>query len=157
LWQGWLSKTGSKDTNWRSRFFRLRVNGQFEYFEKEESAEAKGACDLTLATGVRPVKNGFYIDTPERVWHISRSDNSQDLSEIIVQLQMLVDAFQEQKKRMGLSSGAKQAALRAQISRNGENLEHNLFSCLLIPGPEKGSELQGLFVDSVAPHASALS
>lgn len=86
IWQGWLSKTGSKDSNFHKRFFRLHANGNFDYSDKEDGI-VKGTCDLKVkqwiyllrllllttvlyfyqeATGVHPVKTGFNVTTPTR-------------------------------------------------------------------------------------------
>ena len=50
LWQGWLSKTGSKDSNFHKRYFKLHANGNFDYYDKEDSLEPKGTCDLKVTT-----------------------------------------------------------------------------------------------------------
>ena len=100
MWSGWLSKTGSKDKAYTAakRFFKLRADGLFEYYSSVKATERKGVIDLNVATSVVPVRAGFDIHTPHRVWHIQDSeDNPQRLTGIVLLLQQMVQMLTQRR------------------------------------------------------------
>ena len=107
VWSGWLSKTGSKDKKITTsqRFFKLRDNGMFEYYENDRTTEPKGFVNLTDATNILPLKNGFEIFTPQRTWHMTDPDeNPKKLMELIILLQETNDSLLSRKVALACRS-----------------------------------------------------
>jgi hypothetical protein len=128
IWSGWLAKTGSKDNNFHKRYFRLRENGHFDYYDTEKSTTPKGTCDLKDASAVQPTKDGFTISTRERVWRIQRADA--DIGQIIVHVMTMTDEFKREKEEFAKDVEKPRMLREAQYTVRGN------FACMMIEGED---------------------
>ena len=130
IWSGWLAKTGSKDSNFHKRFFRLRENGNFDYYDSDKSSTPKGTCELKDATDVRPTKDGFgfEVTTADRVWRIQRAEAKQDIGQILVHVMTMTDEFNHQKAEM------EKDVEKPRMLREAQYTVRGAFACMMIEG-----------------------
>jgi hypothetical protein len=130
IWAGWLAKTGSKDNNFHKRYFRLRENGQFDYYDNDKSTTPKGTCDLKDATAVQPTKDGFTISTEDRIWRIQRAEAGADIGQIVVQVMTMTDEFRKEKEELAKDVEKPRMLREAQYTVRGN------FACMMIEGED---------------------